>query len=246
MDKFFVAKSYQGLPIEVEPYEISGRMYVKVRTKNGSLKQVRAYTQVEYERLYGATAITPVTESNKSVKQVLGFQEGYIWIFKGDLEAAEYWFSRTPECRYAVSWGWYIVSTDSIPFDIPSCITAVKLPWEKIGNSDGTLLPKSKIEEAVNALRFDAHPSAFQGAIGERLTLSLTFLEIREMNATQYGPQYLYRFEDADRNQYSWFTGTRKAWNTGDIITCGAGVKAHEVVKGINTTVLTRLIEKKG
>ena len=32
----YVAKSYQGLPVLSEPFEQSGRMYVKVQMKNGN------------------------------------------------------------------------------------------------------------------------------------------------------------------------------------------------------------------
>ena len=39
-----VAKSYIGLPVEQEPYQANGKMYCRVRMKNGTIKQVRWYT----------------------------------------------------------------------------------------------------------------------------------------------------------------------------------------------------------
>ena len=48
-----VAKSYQGLEILCEPYELAkGRLYVKVRTKSGANKEVRWYTEAEYAKMY--------------------------------------------------------------------------------------------------------------------------------------------------------------------------------------------------
>ena len=184
MANYYVAKSYQEWEKLTDVYESNGRMYIKVKNPKGAEKEVRAYSETEYRRLYkeapcgnGAQpAVQIKAPTGPVVKSILGFQEGYIYIFKGDLERAEYWFSKTPECRYHTMFGWYIVSTDDIPFDIPSCIESVKLPWEKVGNTDGTLLPKGIVEAAVNELRYENMPSQFQGAIGERLALELYYL----------------------------------------------------------------------
>jgi len=252
MPNYYVAKSYQTWPVEGEAFEDNGKMYLKVRNPKGEIKQVRAYSETEYRRLYKETCASPASQSGVAVKpqgpvvkHILGFDEGYIWIFKGDLDNAEYWFERTPECRFNVFWGWYVVSTDSIPFDIPSCIESVKLPWEKVGNSDGTLLPKGIIDAVVNELRFGGHPSQFQGSIRERLTLTLYVKQIESLPPTQYGAQYIYTFEDADANVYSWKTGVNKDWSIGDEIHCKAGVKSHDTVRGVRQTVLTRLIQDK-
>ncbi|MBQ1988957.1 MAG: hypothetical protein II234_03520, partial [Clostridia bacterium] len=162
MANYYVAKSYQEWDKIGDVYESNGRMYLKVRNPKGTEKEVRAYSETEYRRLYkeapcgnGAQPSVKVkAPAGPVVKNILGFQEGYIWIFKGDLERAEYWFEQTPECRYHVTFGWYIVSTDSVPFDIPSCIESVQLPWGKVGNTDGTLLPKGIIEAVLNEIRF--------------------------------------------------------------------------------------------
>ena len=50
--EILVAKSYQGLPIVEEPYVKSGKTYCKVKTKSGSVKEVRTYTQKEYDKMY--------------------------------------------------------------------------------------------------------------------------------------------------------------------------------------------------
>ena len=252
MIDYYVAKSYQQLERATEPYEISGKMYVKVRKPNGNIQQVRAYTEKEYRKLYPdavcASPVLPVAEVSPTapvVKKILGFDEGYIWIFKGDLDRADYWFEKTPECRYHTQFGWYIVSTEAIPFDIPSCIESIQLPWEKVGNSDGTLLPKSMVEAAVNALRFGDNPSQFQGSVGERLERTLYLRSIIDLPETQYGSSRIYCFEDAEVNQYAWLTQVVKEWDIGAEIKARATVKAHDTIKGVRKTMLTRLMEVK-
>ena len=245
---YYVAKTYTEWPRETEPYEIGGRMYVKVRSPKGIVKQVRAYTEHEYQKMYPAQSlVTPSVEPilSLNVKNILGFQKEYIWIFKGDLESAEYWFSATPECRYHVFWGWYIVSTDEIPSNIPSCITPVQLPWEKVGNSDGTLLNQTAITQVIEELIFEKHPSTFQGAIGERIERSVKFVNLVELGETQFGTNRLFLFEDEKENQYSWITGTNKTWSIGDSLKIRGTVKEHETYKGIKRTALTRVMEVK-
>lgn len=253
MPNYYVAKSYQEWEQLEEAYESNGRMYIKLKNPKGTVKEVRAYSETEYRRLYKEApcglAASPSVEikapAGPVVKNVLGFQEGYIWIFKGDLARAEYWFEQTPECRYHVTFGWYVVSTESIPFDIPSCIESVQLPWEKVGNTDGTLLPKGIIEAVLNEIRFGGHPSQFQGTVGSRLTLVLYLKQIETLPPTQYGAQTIYTFEDKDANIFVWKTGVNKNWSIGDEIHCKAGVKSHDTVRGIRQTALTRLIEEK-
>jgi hypothetical protein len=253
MPNYYVAKSYQEWEKLTDAYEKDNRMYIKLRNPKGAEKEVRAYSETEYQRLYKESPLpTDASPSVKIsipkgpvVKNILGFQEGYIWIFKGDLERAEYWFEQTPECRYHVTFGWYVVSTESIPFDIPSCIESVQLPWEKVGNTDGTLLPKGIIEAVLNEIRYGGHPSQFQGTIGSRLTLVLYLKQVETLPPTQYGAQTIYTFEDKDANIFVWKTGVNKNWSIGDEIRCKAGVKSHDTVRGIRQTALTRLIEEK-
>lgn len=243
MSNYYVAKTYTDWPRETDPYEIGGRMYVKVRSPKGDIKQVRAYPLKE-------GALAPVQPSGiiakaHIVKNILGFQEGYIWIFKGDTANAEYWFEKTPECRYHVVWGWYIVSTESVPANIPSCIQAVQLPWEKVGNTDGTLLPKDTIQSAVDELIYGGHPSQYQGVIGERLEVAATLTAIIDLGATQYGTSRMFCFVDANQNEYTWVTGVAKPWAIGDTLKLRGTVKNHEVYKNIKRTVLTRVMEVK-
>ena len=244
--EYYVAKSYKDWKRECEPFEANGKMYVTVRKPSGATKNVRAYTEAEYCKMYPAEA--PIVQNGSNghvVKNILGFQEGYIWIFKGDLENAEYWFQRTPECRFHTQFGWYIVSTESIPFDIPSCIESIQLPWEKVGNTDGTLLPSGIVEAVVNELRYGGHPSQYQGTIGQRLELDLWVTRIIDLGETQYGSKTLYLFEDEYANVYTWNTGVVKQWHCGDEIHVRGTVKSHDSYQGIRQTQLTRVQESR-
>ena len=48
--ELYVAKSYQGLPVVEEPYKKGGKTYCKGRTPKAVLKEVRVYSQKEYEK----------------------------------------------------------------------------------------------------------------------------------------------------------------------------------------------------
>ena len=249
--EYYVAKSYQEWARETEPYEINGKMYVKVRKPTGTTKQVRAYTEAEYRRMYSAAAPSTPTglsgqTQNPVVKDILGFKEGFIYIFKGDLDNAEYWFNKTPECRFHTQIGWYVVSTDTIPFDIPSCIESIKLPWEKVGNTDGTLLPKAAIQAALDELRFGESASQYQGEIGQRLDLTVALTRIIDLGENQFGStSRIFCFIDADQNEYSWTTGVSKDWLVNDVLKIRGTVKQHDIVKGVKFTMLTRVMEVK-
>ena len=249
MAEYYVAKSYQELVKLTDVYESNGRMYIKIKTVKGTEKEVRAYSETEYRRLYrespscgnGASPSVVVKTSGPAVKNVLGFQEGYIYIFKGDLEAAEYWFSKTPECRFHCQIGWYIVSTESVPFDIPSCIQSVQLPWELVGNEDGTLKRKEDIENALCLIRMDKQSkSTFQGQIGQRLEVSVYVDKVVDLAANQYGSiNHLHTFIDDKENIYIWNTASRRL-NEGDSLRIRGTVKEHKNYQGVQQTIFTR------
>ena len=135
------------------------------------------------------------------------------------------------------------MSTETVPFDIPCCIESVKLPWEKVGNADGTLLPKSIIEAAINELRYGGHPSKYQGEVGQRLELKVWVTRILNLGDTQYGTKYMYLFNDERENEYTWTTGVNKDWMVGDAVVIRGTVKAHDTYQGIAQTQLTRVSE---
>ena len=96
-EKMPVAKSYKDLPRLCEPFEANGKMYVKVQTKSGSEKLIRWYTEQEYKRMYPDKVVKK--KRIRSVKDVLGFEKGYITIFKGNTyEDLEYF--RSSNAKY--------------------------------------------------------------------------------------------------------------------------------------------------
>ena len=244
---YYVAKTYQEWQRECEPFEANGKMYITVRSPKGVTKNVRAYSEKEYLRMYPAAA--PVLQNGSTeprangpvVKDILGFQEGYIWIFKGNLEAAEYWFSKSPEARYSVKFGWYIVSTESIPFDIPSCISSVKLPWALIGNEDGTLKPDHIIKTVIDQLIYDEPTSSqFVGTVGDRIEINIEVIQAIPLEQDHYGnKKTLHIFQDEELNEFVWITQA-KILTVGSKLRIRGTIKEHKVYRNKNQTILTR------
>lgn len=142
--KYYVAKSYEGLPVVEEEYTKNGRTYCKVRTTKGVTKEVRTYTQEEWNKLYGV--ITPKKSAGTVVcdqKHLLGFDKGYITIFKGAVAANEPFFEKGP-FRYSRWTGWYLPSNETVPV-LPEGIVSIILPWEIIGMDNGKIKEEKQL-----------------------------------------------------------------------------------------------------
>lgn len=149
----YVAKSYEGLPVVEEEYSKNGRTYCKVRTAKSTVKEVRTYTEAEYNKMYGSVTVSK-TDSSKTEfnqKKALGFDKGYITIFKGAVDTNEEFFSKST-ARYCVAWGWYIVSTEEVP-ELPNGVSAVRLNWEDVAANDKTLKPIEEVKKICQFLR---------------------------------------------------------------------------------------------
>lgn len=207
MGEALVAKSYQGLPQISDVYTIGGKAYVKVRMKNGSAKQVRAYSEAEY-RKYNPEV--KVIQKAKSQRETFGFgEQGFIWLFKGDTYAALDWFREQPT-RYARMLGWYLPSDIEMPQPLPAGVTPVKLMWENVCNEEGDhFRPEEEVKTYVESLIFDKGVSKYIGVLGERLTLPLTCFDIKYF-LSMYGETTLYVFEDDEGNIFTWNTQTKK------------------------------------
>lgn len=236
-----VAKSYQKMTLVNEPYvKENGKSYQLVLNENtGKVKEVRWYSEDEYYKMYPEDR--PEEKLFANQKKILGFEEGYITIFKGDIEKYEYWFEKSI-ARYCVHWGWYIVSTDPIPFDLPVGIEPVRLDWDKVGHSTGELRDAKSIEAVVSSLLYSTHPSIFQGVVGDRLDLNITVIKSYQKE-NHFGKKAYHTFEDASGNHYLWETGA-KFWAEGSVKRIKGSVKEHKVINNVQTTVLTRCIEQ--
>lgn len=238
-----VAKSYQDLEIVGDVFVSSGRQYVNVKMKSGALKTVRWYSDAEYRKMYPETAVDHSNDPYwKPQKEVLGFTKGYITIFKGDTYAEIDWF-RASIARYARCWGWYIISTEEVPADLPEGIEPIQLPWELVGQEDGNLKPEHLVKEAVEALIYDASDSEYQGAIGERLELFVTVERAIELDGN-YGRSTMHLMRDDSGNLYVWTTAS-KSWSAGSEHHIRGTVKDHRTYKNEKQTVLTRCVEVK-
>lgn len=243
MNTIFVAKSYQDLPKVGEVFFSSGKSYINVRLKNGNIKTVRTYTEKEFARMYPEEKVPAASPDRKTQKDILGFEKGYITIFKGDTYANLEWFKRSI-ARYCKFWGWYIVSTDELPEDMPTTVTPIQLAWELVGREDGNLLPEGQVAAAIETLLYEPTPSEFQGVIGERLEKVLT---VRKNICLQgaFGVSTMHIFEDADQNVYVWTTAS-KSWPEGSEHRVRGTVKDHRIYKNCKQTVLTRCVSLSG
>lgn len=232
-----VAKSFQSMTQIGEPYMSSGRMYVQVKNeKTGATRQVRWYTEAEYAKMYGEKSADKPAEF-KTQKKALGFENGYITIFKGDTYSNLEWFQRSI-ARYCKWWGWYIVSTETVPVDLPVGITPVELKWELVGEDNGALKAEHIVKQAVESLIYDESDSEFVGSVGERIDVEVTVIAARRQDG-YYGPSTIHHMEDAAGNRYLWNTGS-KSWEVGDKRHIKGTVKEHKVIKNVNVTILTR------
>lgn len=106
-----------------------------------------------------------------------------------------------------------------------------------------------KIEQAENALSAKEAISKHIGAVGEKLTIEVTFKHLATWE-TKFGTQGLYTFEDAEGNAIVWKTATwlaykdenghYKGYEEGDKLTITGTIKEHSEYKGVKQTVLTR------
>lgn len=238
-----VAKSFQNYETVTDVYEVGGKKYIKVRHPNtGNVRQVRWYTDKEYAKLYPGeiAASAPVVEDKLAfnAKKALGFEKGYITIFKGDTYPYLDWF-KLSNARYHDTWGWYIVSTEEVPENLPPTITAVQLKWEDV-SSNGALKPQTAIREVVEALLYEESPSEHQGSIGDRLERTLTVKKAITSDG-YYGTSTMHIMEDADENIYIWATAA-KSWQPGEVHKIRGTVKEHKLYKNQKQTVLTRCV----
>lgn len=109
-----VAATYQNWERNGKPFSEDGsKYYIRViNPKTNKEKIVRWYGEIIPD-----------------YKKLLGFDKGYITVFKGITKENRDYFSKS-NARYAWFFGWYIVSTESVPANLPVGVEAVRLNWQ--------------------------------------------------------------------------------------------------------------------
>lgn len=236
-----VAKSYQSMEIVSDIIKSNGKAYITVRNDKGKDKIVRWYTEAEYRRMYPEDKPVAARPYGPQ-KEVLGFERGYITIFKGGMDEEHDWLRLSP-ARYCRWWGWYFISSEPLPIDLPSDLIPVELPWELVGNEDGYLKTDAEVSKAVDSVLYEESPSEFQGSVGQRLDLHLTVTNVYQGD-NYYGHYTIHTFEDKDGNVYVWTTNA-KSWKIGEVKHIRGTVKEHKTFKNVKQTILTRCSEVK-
>lgn len=229
-----VAKSYQSYPVICDPYKINNRMYVKVRKPNGDVAQVRFYSEEEYKKYYGEASLE---QAKQSQKDAFGFADGFITIIKGDSYPYKDYL-KAEGAKYSKLWGWYFASNLEIP-PLANSLEAVRLNWELVGQEDGLLKSESIIKAEVAKLIHEPSESKFVGEIGERIEVEVTVK--RAIPIESYYGCVIFTFEDEDKNIFVWKTQPR-AIEVGSKIKLRGTVKAHNIFRDVEQTVLSRCV----
>jgi hypothetical protein len=234
-----VAKSFKDFEQLCEPFEKNKRMYVIVKNpKTQNERTVRWYTDFEYAKMYPEEKVSkPV----KSLKTVLGFNKGYITIFSNAAEDDE-WFCRSI-ARWHAAWGWYIISTEEVPADLPSYATPHKLYWKDVSTDGMVLRDRDELEKLIFSILYSDSPSSFVGKEGDRINLSITVTSVKPIE-TSYGEKGIYYMEDADGNVFKWITSIRDNFTVGNKLPIRGTVKAHGIENGLKVTTLARCMER--
>lgn len=243
-----VAKTYTEWEKINKPFIENNRQYINAKNpKTGIIKKIRVYSENEYFKMYpeerkNAATITVGNNHNSNIKHVLGFDNGFITIFKGNQMQYLEWFKNSI-ARYHRAWGWYIVSTDELPQDIPNEITPIRLNWDAISNEDGTLKTEDAIISIIDNLIYDDSPSEFIGSIGDRLELEVTITNAIQLDGN-FGKSTMHIMEDQNKNVYVWVTAS-KSWTPGVVKKIRGTVKDHKIYKRVKQNILTRCMEVK-
>lgn len=237
-----VAKSYQALEQIGEPYAVGDKMYVLVKAKSGN-KQVRWYSVAEYNKMYPGEKVEDTSKKSskywRSQKDVLGFENGYITIFKGDTYPhADYFRLKRPLFNYTRWFGWSLPSTAELPDDIPDGLTPVRLDWALVGKDEENVKDEKEIAAAIESLIYDEGTSEWQGIVGERIDRTLTVTKAVQVE-NNFGINIFHVFVDVDGNEYAWSTNAKNLAE-GKTYQIRGTIKDLTTYKGNKQTILTR------
>lgn len=231
-----VAKTYEHMEIQGEPFEENKRMYVNVLAPKG-LKKVRWYTDAEYRRMYPETEETKNDIMDFNARHVFGFGDlGFITIYKGNRTSLE-------ECaethhdsfRRNLTFGYYTPSRLNL-CDLPGDVIPVKLYWSDVMDHDDRMKPHEEVMKIVATKLGTTSHSEFQGEENEWITKEVTIRENKSYE-TQYGDKHTHFMVDAESNTYIWETGT-KNYLVDTKIQLKMKVKTHKEINGEKCTIV--------
>ena len=233
-----VAKTYQHMEIQGEPFEENKRMYVNVLAPKG-IKKVRWYSDIEYQRMYP----NEVNEDGKhnimdfNARHVFGFGSGgYITIYRGDEELLQQFRETHQESfRYNLTFGIYTPSHIHV-CDLPAGITPVMLKWEEVMDHDDRMKPHEIVQKIVAEKRDTLSKSRYQGEINEWLQKAVKIAK-KASQENHFGTKHTYTLEDAEGNLYIWETGA-KDYESGKTVSLKMKVKEHKKIDGNEITVV--------
>lgn len=131
-----VAPSFSTMPIVRDAYIKNDKYYVDVRNpKTGTVRSVRWYSDKEYAKNYGSKITDDKRDEYGGFKHARGFDNGPIIVIRNNKPTDEEWLGRSI-ARYAVGIGWYFVSTDTLPEDIPTHFKFLSLSWNEFRGVD--------------------------------------------------------------------------------------------------------------
>ena len=159
------APSFQKYPTFGKPYKKNGRQYIVIVYPDGHHREVRWYDTEPAAA--GSKSTSDLGKKIRTTKEVLGFANGYITIFKGDTYALLDWFQEEPKCRYHKIFGWYVVSEDELP-TLPAGIEPIQLYWENVAIvEEDCLKSEDLIKQHIDSLIYEPAISIYQGNIGD-------------------------------------------------------------------------------
>lgn len=237
-----VAKTYQDWEKLGDPYRADNfNLYIKVKNpKTNAEKAVRWYTSAELQKMYPDMIVTK-ERYFRSQKEVLGFDKGYITIFKDTGFEYLEWFRQSP-CRFNKWFHWYLPSEYEMPEDAPAALVPIRLDWDQVGGEDGKLYDDDTVAKVIDSLIYEPSASKHQGNIGERIEFDGEVTHTADINS-KYGNSTLHTFEDEAGNVYIWNT-TSKTIPVGTKCHVRGTVKDHGLYRNVKQTVLTRCIIK--
>lgn len=230
-----VAKTYESMTIQGEPFKENGRMYVYVLAPKGQ-KKVRWYSDTEYTRMY-PNAIVTNDIMDFDARHAFGFgTEGFITIYKGN-NVEEWADEDRTNIRYNLTFGYFTPGRLETPH-ISAGITPIKLTWKEVAAEGNKMKPHEEVTKYVNSLLSmdNGRKSEYQGAKDDWLQKTVTIRE-KKSKDSHFGTKHTYTMEDPEGNTYIWETGA-KDYTVDKTISLKMKVKEHKEINSEKCTIV--------